>query len=388
MGEVIFENILVIILSFVVIILGNGGYINVIIAGLLMVYITYNYITEENNKIADVGALTIAGLFAVLGGHPLGYLIFYVIKNIKSYIRIIIAVFLYGMVSLYVVLSINGHDDKLKDIAITLLGIIVLVLIYALIFLVISLIRDLETKKEESIKRMQETNIREMHEMQNNEKLLRQNAYIEKNARLVERENISRNIHNNVGHSITAAVMTLEAADMLYEKRPDEARKKMNDANERIKGSLESIRRAIRVMDENSKDIISDDLKAEMSSVIDDFVMDTMIDVYKDFEEFADGINIYNEHALFMIGVLQELLTNGVKHGHADRFFVNLSGDKAYIKLEVTDNGHSDFNEENSGLKIANGYGIKKIISYVEKYGGNTSFAYDNGFKAEVELYI
>ena len=81
MGEVIFENILVIILSFVVIILGNGGYINVIIAGLLMVYITYNYITEENNKIADVGALTIAGLFAVLGGHPLGYLIFYVIKK-------------------------------------------------------------------------------------------------------------------------------------------------------------------------------------------------------------------------------------------------------------------------------------------------------------------
>lgn len=76
---------------------------------------------------------------------------------------------------------------------------------------------------------------------------------------VVERENISRNIHNSVGHSITAAIMTLDAADMLYDVNPYEARKRMNDANNRIRVSLESIRRALRVLDDEK--LLTDSLE-------------------------------------------------------------------------------------------------------------------------------
>ena len=41
----------------------------------------------------------------------------------------------------------------------------------------------------------------------------------------------------------------------------EDARKRMNDANTRIRGSLESIRRAVRVLDEESAGIAADDLK-------------------------------------------------------------------------------------------------------------------------------
>ena len=82
--------------------------------------------------------------------------------------------------------------------------------------------------------------------------LVIKNYLADKNARLEERENISRNIHNSVGHSITAAIMTLDAADMLYDTAPDKAREKMNTANERIRTGLEAIRQAVRVLDSNN----------------------------------------------------------------------------------------------------------------------------------------
>ena len=87
-------------------------------------------------------------------------------------------------------------------------------------------------------------------------------------------------------------------------------------------------------------------------------------------------------------GVLQEMLTNGVKHGNATEFVVILSGDSAHIRLESKDNGRSDFTAENSGARIEKGFGVKKIISYAERCGGKTSFTNEDGFRAMVELPI
>lgn len=105
--------------------------------------------------------------------------------------------------------------------------------------------------------RLLKASVSEMNERRINRELSRQNYAIDRNARLLERENISRNIHNSVGHSITAAIMTLDAADMLYETKPEEARKRMNDANERIRGSLDSIRSAVRALDEEGFILLS-----------------------------------------------------------------------------------------------------------------------------------
>ena len=129
-----------------------------------------------------------------------------------------------------------------------------------------------EKRKANERLRVVQSNISELHEKRLNEQLVLQKLSDEKNARLLERENISRNIHNSVGHSITAAIMTLDAADMLYDVKPEEARKKMNDANSRIRGSLESIRRAVRVLDEENKVLSARDLKEELKRISTEFV--------------------------------------------------------------------------------------------------------------------
>lgn len=121
-----------------------------------------------------------------------------------------------------------------------------------------------------------------------NRELVIKNYLADKNARLEERENISRNIHNSVGHSITAAIMTLDAADLLSEKDPNQAREKLNAANRRIRTGLEAIRHAVRVLDEESESISAWDFLQELNDLTDSFVMDTTVQVYQDYNDLPD----------------------------------------------------------------------------------------------------
>ena len=162
----------------------------------------------------------------------------------------------------------------------------------------------------------------------------------------------------------------------------------MNDANSRIRGSLESLRRAVRVIDEENKVLSAKDLKEELKRISTEFVMDTSMEVFENFDDISDEIQISDEHVLFLTGVLQESLTYGVKHANANEFVVYLVGDSAHIRMEISDNGCSDFAESNKQTKIENGFGLKKIASYAKKNGGKALFSNDNGFKTIVELPI
>ena len=227
-----------------------------------------------------------------------------------------------------------------------------------------------------------------MHEIKKSKELARQSFYVEKNARLIERENISRNIHNSVGHSITAAIMTLDAADLLFEKKPEEAHKKMNDATDRIRGSLNAIRSAVRALDEESSDVTVKDLICYFDNILNEFLMDSDRSCERIYEFYDEERELPREHVEFLTGALEELLTNGVKHGNASCFIVKLSGDSAHLQLEVKDNGRSEFDEKSREELIKNGFGLKKLAAYAERCGGGASFQNEDGFRTVITLPV
>ncbi len=376
----ILDNCIIFLLTVAGICFGNEAALLILAAGLLMILVTWRSFREEPNVPVLMIEAALMICFAGLSGSWIGCIIFFLLRDIPVWIRGISGV----------TLSVLAEQliQRTETPAESILHALFLVVIYIILECVIIWIRRMREQKQQEEERLRASNVSEMHEKQANEELLRQNVLAEKNARLVERENISRNIHNSVGHSITAAIMTLDAADMLYDVKPEEARKKMNDANERIRGSLESIRRAVRVLDEEATEIAASDLMADMESIIHEFVMDHIFRVDRDFSRLPAGGRIPGEHAVFLTGALQEFLTNGVKHGNATEFVVILMGDSAHIRLEVSDNGTGDFAEENRDSRIRNGFGIKKIISYAEKNGGKAEFTNDHGFRSMVELPI
>lgn len=228
----------------------------------------------------------------------------------------------------------------------------------------------------------------EFEEHKLNRQLLLQSNIAERNARLEEREKISRNIHNSVGHTITAASMALDAAEVLWDTEPERALEKMRTANERIQSGLASIRHAVRVLDAEVESVSVDDFILELKAIADSFMMGTGLTVVLDQEILAPELYIAHEHTEFLTGAVEELLTNGVRHGHADRFIVRLSADSSHVRITVLDNGTSDFNSRNANSRIQNGFGLKKIIRYVEKAGGSAVFQNENGFCAELLLPV
>lgn len=406
----IINNFIVMILAVLALFFSKYPAVCLVLAGALMVVLTYStfFVDDELSETdsdseevaaggirahifaergsfttAEVLKLLLAGGFSVLSGSFAVFFVFAVFDIFRSWFAAYIAMMLFFIANLLGLVGV-GHSGREVAMMIVLGSIIYFSVMIVLILK--GLVRRQQRRAALERQRIQNSNLNEMHEKRLNRELTKQNYLADKNARLVERENISRNIHNSVGHSITAAIMTLDAADMLYDVKPDEARKRMNDANERIRGSLESIRRAVRTLDDEAGTMPVSDLKAAMDGIIDDFVMDTERHVDRIYD--VPDIQIPREHAEFLTGVLEELLTNGVKHGGATKFVVILTGDSAHIKLEVKDNGRSDFGEANSKARIEKGFGVKKIVSYAERCGGKTGFVNDEGFRAFVELPV
>lgn len=224
--------------------------------------------------------------------------------------------------------------------------------------------------------------INELYEKKLNQELRMKNYLAERNARMEERENISRNIHNSVGHTITAAVMTLDAAEMLVDVDAGKAKERMITAKERMKEGLGAIRLAVRVLDKENQRVQVEDFLRELSAVTENFMMDTELDVKTDVNVSVGMPDIPSVHTEFLTGAVQELLTNGVKHGKANRFLLSVTADSAHLQVAVRDNGTGDFSEENKEAKIKEGFGLKKIVSYLKKCGGDARFTNENGFCA------
>lgn len=376
----IIDNFIIVLLTFLCVFKCSNPAWFIIIAGALMVIMTMTSLDEDRGKVAFIIRLLVVAVYAFSSQSLIGFVAFFLLDELKNKVRLLMAVVAYLVTNLLV---IRKHAT-----AHVIVGAMILALVLALVLGIKLMLIKNEERKLADKRILMKSNISEMHEKRANRQLLKQSYLAERNARLLERENISRNIHNSVGHSITAAVMTLDAADMLYDVKPDDARKKMNEANERIRGSLESIRQAVRVLDSEANGIAASDLKAAMKDIVNEFVMDTSIEVDEIYQELPDEIMLSHEHGEFLTGVLMELLTNGLKHGDATYFKVVLMGDIGHIRLSVMDNGTSDYNEENSHLKLQQGFGLKKIASYVQRCGGECRFTNDDGFEAVIELPI
>lgn len=353
-------------------------YLCMLIAGVLMVVFTLRSLSEETDRLIFAVQVILSAVFAIAAGEALPFLIFYECRLDKCHrLQILFPSIIY---------CAYGAATKREALPRIICNLLMLAVIAGAFRLAGRLIENYLSAKIQISRAVSVAAVNEMYEKKLNRELTIKNFLADKNARLEERENISRNIHNSVGHSITAAIMTLDAADMLFDTAPDKAREKMNLANERIRTSLSAIRHAVRVLDSENEYISMADFIKELNAVIDSFEMDTTIEVRADFVNAEDDLCIPREHTEFLTGAVQELLTNGVRHGSADRFFLSLTADSGHIKLKLSDNGRSDFSEENCHERIRNGFGLKKLISYAERCGGTAVFMNKNGFWSELTL--
>lgn len=378
MKQFIQSAILLAVLTAISIPVSPFPYLYVMLAGGLMVIFGIRSVSEGQNA----GLLLVLGItafaYAYCAGNFMGFLVFYEVRLERvKFARIVFPGVLYG---------ITLGAAKTLILPEVIVRMIMLVTITGLLYLMEMFVERYLSAVEQVSGAVSVTAVNEMYEKKLNHELVIKNYLADRNARLEERETISRNIHNNVGHSITAAIMTLDAADMLFDAEPERAREKMNTANERIRTSLNTIRCAVRVLDKENEFVDMADFIRELTTITDSFVMDTQIRLRTDFSEVDSGQRIPHEYAEFLTGAVSEFLTNGVRHGGADMYTIMAVTDSSHIKVSVKDNGNSDFSPENRSERIQNGFGLKKIEAYVRKCGGTVTFVNEQGFRAVVVL--
>lgn len=346
----------------------------------LFVVFIFRSLSDRQGRLCLFFQLVFSVLFVWWGHHFLiGLILFEICITKRKCLRIVFPGLGYVLVSIVM----SGKDEKMP---VLLWNVLVLSVCGAVLHVLELLITYYVTIQREMAATVRTIAVNELYEKKLNKELVLKNYLADRNARLEERENISRNIHNSVGHSITAAIMTLDAAELLIDGDREKAKERVVTAKERMRMGLDSIRCAVRVLDKENRWITTQDFISELLSVADSFVMDTERKVVTDFSVPENVPMIPHRHTEFLTGAVQELLTNGVKHGGANRFLISLTADSAHLQVSVKDNGSSDFTEENSMERVREGFGLKKIVSYAKKCGGSVNLTYKNGFCASIEL--
>ncbi len=190
-----------------------------------------------------------------------------------------------------------------------------------------------------------------------------------------ERNRIARDIHDNAGHSITAVIMQTEAAKLLIDSDPREAKAKMISANIQAKNALNQMRESVHLLaGRDSSVTLKDELQETIAGTMDGTDIKIRYDI--------DDVSLPYSKRRFLGNCLKELLANGMRHGGATAFYVELKSDGSTVRLTVSDNGSglpADFRE---------GFGLKGIREKATYFGGDVFYESQEGEGVEVTVNI
>lgn len=192
-----------------------------------------------------------------------------------------------------------------------------------------------------------------------------------------ERNRIARDIHDNAGHSMTSVIMQTEAAKLLIDEDPEEAKNRIISANMQARNALEQMRESVHLLAGREQAI---SLRDELEEIIAQTIDGTDVKARFDLDEIEPGEEVYR----FVRNSVKELLANGIRHGKATAFYIELKKTEEGIKLYVSDNGLGVDGEPKEG------FGLKGIREKAEKLGGTCRFSgeKDEGFEADIALPV
>jgi len=206
-----------------------------------------------------------------------------------------------------------------------------------------------------------------------------------------EREQVSRDIHNSVGHTIMAAIMSLDAAEEVYNMDSKKAMEKIKFANIRMRESLEAIRKAVRGVNTKTNGQTIEDVMKLINVNIDKLKEDFNIKIRTKIDYSEQQLkkqNICIERIDFLIGGLQELVTNSVKHGNATAIITIINIDINNINIIVQDNGTGIESMRNYEELLDSGFGMKKIRNYLISIGGILKIENQEGLLVTLKIPI
>lgn len=209
-----------------------------------------------------------------------------------------------------------------------------------------------------------------------NEKLRLAYEELQEVTALEERQRIAKDIHDTAGHSITTVIMQTEAAKLVIDKDPAEAKRRIAAANLQAKHALEELRESVHLLSGNAAKLT---LKDRLTNIVHDSTDGTEIAIRADI----DDVSLCDAKERFLLNTLKEGLSNGLRHGGATAFYFELKETEGRIEFLLSDNG--------KGMAISElkeGFGLTGMHARAESLGGTLWFETepDEGFEIHLTL--
>ncbi len=179
-----------------------------------------------------------------------------------------------------------------------------------------------------------------------------------------ERERISRDLHDGILQSLFAVGLTLETTKSMMSSR---TRKKsglpLNQAIDQLNRVMHEIRNFIAGL---GLDLLQGkDLQAALQHMLDSLTQNQATRVRLAVEDrAAQAVSV--EQSLHLLLVIQEAVSNCIRHGRAQEATVSLKMLKQGIRLSVCDNGRGFKTEAATGT----GHGLTNMAVRARKIGG------------------
>jgi signal transduction histidine kinase len=197
-----------------------------------------------------------------------------------------------------------------------------------------------------------------------------------------ERERTARELHDGLGHRLTAIGLSLDYAARVDD--PDAAREELRRARELVGDSLDAMRRLVRAMHPVELSTLRN---AEAFRAVAEAFRGTGIDIRVSID--GDDSALSHEHSLLLLRFVQEGLTNVVRHSYASSAELRIAvgepladTDAPVVHAVLEDRG-----AEPSAIPLIEGFGLRSLRARAEELGGTLDASLmPHGFRLELAL--
>ena len=192
-----------------------------------------------------------------------------------------------------------------------------------------------------------------------------------------ERNRIARDIHDSLGHYLTAMTMQLQAAEKLVETDPKRTAATITKVEKMARTCLAEVRRAVATL--RTSPVNETSLNEAVKELVDNFNNDD-VDASLVVEGEPLPLSMPVKTAIYR--TVQEGLTNVAKHTKASMVEVKLLYEQKKINLSIVDNGVGRVDD------LTVGFGLIGLRERVTVLGGafDAGNLKEGGFKLSVSL--
>lgn len=172
----------------------------------------------------------------------------------------------------------------------------------------------------------------------------------------LERARIARDIHDSIGHTLTALDVQLELAQRLYDRQPSQAKQALDTSKKLSEKSLREVRRAVTALREESFD-----LNLAIAHLIEPLQLSSNLAVENKLN--LPKLPLQSEHQLYCI--IKEALENVRRHAEAKTISLRSWTTPEDIVVYIEDDG-AGFDPAMSD----SGFGLRGMRERSQSIGG------------------